>query len=75
MGWAGYRPASEVLELTTALRNKEQAIKDFRRIFEDDHKVWRDKHEEAKNCKIIIFQDKKNEFRWHLKAGNNKIIF
>jgi uncharacterized protein YegP (UPF0339 family) len=32
------------------------------------------RHEKAKKCVLQIFKDKKDEFRWRLRAANNKII-
>lgn len=27
-----------------------------------------------KSARFVVFQDKKNQWRWHLKAGNGRVI-
>ncbi len=62
---------SEVYTTESACRNGIASVAKNAPIANIENQV---KGESAKNPKFEIYQDKKGEFRWRLKAGNGEIV-
>ncbi len=62
---------SEVYTTESACRNGIASVAKNAPVAAIENQV---KGESAKNPKFEIYQDKKGEFRWRLKAGNGEII-